>query len=215
MRTISLDIAQRREGVTIDGRYWYFITTVIVGASDSSTGTPIQATTCTDEPLLSLFVLDATAAESSGAAPGDVKLCEDMVINKTIATPEDFTVGESLYGSTPFLQLPRLFFPSETSTDPTTGTPVAPKDLTLADLIEVTQPTGGGGCPAPAAVTTVSPYYASNVRVDVYPTVESADIAAATIRNAVEVFVQRYNSIAQSFGTSESSDINGYRKYNF
>ena len=203
-RDLHYTVQQRRESITlVSGEYYYLVTTVISDVADTVGGASIPSTGPTDVPYLSLFVLQN---ESGGTA---VHLWDrdGGLMNGRIATPEDFTTGDGTFvGGINYLDLPRVFFPSATDPDPQSTTPPeVPKDLQLGDL------TGPIGTPP----LSDHPYYTSNVRVDIYKTVTDANIAADALRNAIQVFQTRYNTISSSFGTDDTSDVNNYRKYDY
>jgi len=208
MREIEYTVSQRREGVTLGSgatsRYYYLVTTVISEVREKGTTIPIHATDPGDSPLLNLFLIESRGAVASS------KFVEDSLVPGRVATVEDFSDNGSLVGAgaEPWLKTPRLFFPTSANTDPAVGTPIAPKDLELGD-VTIVCPTAAVPCP----VLVDTPFFVSNMRIDVFLTVTDADAAAAAYRNIINVFQTRYNEIASSFGTSDPANINGYKKY--
>ena len=203
-RKINYTIHQRREGATLeDGKYYYVVTTVVSEVRDQE-GAPIVCTSGTDTPLLSLFKLDATDCDDIAD-----KLTYETLMTSSNATVEDFVSDGGTSGATPWLDLPRLFFPSASSTNPTHGTPPEiPKELRLNDLTMVIPETA-----APVSPVELHDYYATNVRVDVFRTVADAERGATAFRQIVKVFQTRFNEISSSYGTDDGTDINMYHKY--
>ena len=196
-------ITQRREGVTLPGgEYYYMVTTVVSGVNIKGTSTPLSASGPDDVPYLNLFHMNTAMASSMSD-----RLVSDSVVFDSVASPEDFTNSDALASGTSWLKKPRAFFPSAVDPNPMVGSGhTPPADLELGDLT-VVYPTGGAG---PCAGAEPCDDYVSNVRIDAFPALPDAVLAADAIVYAVRVFERRYNNIVASFGTSVPGSSSGY-----
>ena len=199
---LECKLFQRRETRVISGEYRYYVTTVISEMRDADTGGTVLPHM--GIPYTNLFVLDAALLTPPGTPPESLLVSAGL---SRVATPEDFSDNPPPLGPTipTFLQLPRLYFPSAPNIDPTTPpTTLDPAATTLADVY----------VPDPARPNTEGTYN-SNVLISYKLTLADADSHATEMRNAISVFLTRFNEIAAGFDTMSGGLPAGYQEFNF